>query len=69
MSLLLAVCVDGHIAVCGELLRALRLLPPAMGLVCAGGWTWHVSGAVACDITATALSVAGLDSVSRGSVQ
>lgn len=62
MSLLLAVWV-ATLPCAGEL----RLLPPAVGLVCAGGWTWPTPGAVVCDITATALSVAGLDSASRGS--
>lgn len=66
VSLLLAVWV-ATLPCAGELRRALRLLPPAVGLVCAGGWTWPIPGAVACDITATALSVAGLDPASRGS--
>lgn len=66
MSLLLAVWV-ATLPCAGVLRRALRLLPPAVGLVCAEEWTWPIPGAVACDITATALSVAGLDSASRGS--
>lgn len=60
-------CVDGHIATSRRAAEGPVALPPRPG----PGLRWRLdlacSWCVACDVTATALSGAGLDSASRGS--